>query len=350
MKLYIKDNKGAIRQWEIGQDDQDIVIRYGQLNGSIQEKREYIPYGKVNRTVQEQIDLQINSRISRQRDRGYVDTIEEAKKGATNRLGFAKPMLAQKLDRSNADLSNVYLQHKLDGNRCLITKQNGKVIPYSRNGKIIAADLTHITDGLALKEGQTIDGELYKHGKSLQTIVSWIKRNQEDTKKLHFHAYDLMEDEDYLTRMHNMIDIIGDHESVTPVPTIKASGIDQINRHHKHWLDMGYEGTIIRLPDYGYEAGKRSKSLLKLKTFLDNEFMIVDILESKDGWGILECQLDNGKTFRVTAPGTMEDKIEVLDNAEFYIGEWVKVEYAQLTKDGVPFHPVAIMFRNTKEE
>jgi DNA ligase 1 len=350
MKMFIKDNKGATREWSISQDDQDIVIRYGQLGGSIQEKREYIPHGKVNRTVQEQIDLQINSRVSRQRDRGYVDTIEEAKKGATNSLGLAKPMLAQKLDRVNVDLSRVFLQSKLDGNRCLITKQNGKVIPYSRNGKIIAADLSHITSGLKLEEGQTIDGELYKHGESLQTIVSWIKRDQENTKKLKFHAYDLIEDKDYLTRMYNMIDIIGDHSSVTPVPTIEASGIEQINKHHRNWLNMGYEGTIIRLPDHGYEAGKRSKSLLKLKTFLDDEFQIVDIHESKDGWGILECEIGNGKTFRVTAPGTMEDKMEVFDNAEFYIGEMVKVEYSQLTRDGIPFHPVAIMFRNPKEE
>ena len=353
MKLYIKDNKSVIRCWEIGYDKQDIVIRYGQVNGSIQEKREFVPFGKANRSVQAQIDLQIDSRISRQRDRGYVDTMEEAKRDVTNQLGLAKPMLAQKLNQTSIDLRKVYLQRKLDGNRCLITNLNGKIIPYSRNGKVIAADLSHITDGLRLEEGQTIDGELYKHGESLQTIVSWVKRDQEDTKKLKFHAYDLIGDQDYLTRMYNMIDIIGYHgyhDSIMPVPTVEATGMGQINDFHRRGIEGGYEGTIIRMPGYGYETGKRSKSLLKLKTFLDAEFQVIDIHESKDGWGILECELENGKTFRVTAPGTMEEKVEVFDNAEFYIGEWVNVEYAQLTKDGIPFHPVATAFRDIEKE
>lgn len=350
MKLYIKDNKGAFREWEISQDDDEVVIRFGQVNGAIQEKREHVPYGKAGRTVQEQIDLQINSRISRQKDKGYVPSMEEASRGAKNQLGLKKPMLAQRFDRVTVNLSNVLLQKKLDGNRCCITKQGGKIIPYSRNGKIIPADLSHITDTLQLDEGQTIDGELYCHGEKLQTIVSWIKRTQDNTERLKFHAYDLMVDDAYDKRMYDLIDVIGNSKTAEFIPTVRASGIEHIMSYHKHAINQGYEGTIIRLPDYGYEDGKRSRSLLKLKSFHDSEFEIIDIHESKDGWAILECVTDDGKSFRVTAPGTMEDKVEIFENAEFYIGEYVNVEYAQFTKDGIPFHPVATAIRNPMEE
>jgi DNA ligase 1 len=350
MILYTKDNKGAVRSWEIERDDHDIVLRYGVLGGSIQERREFVPYGKAGRTLDEQIALQINSRISKQRDRGYVDTIEETKKGVTNQLGLVKPMLAQRLDRVSVNLDDVTVQMKYDGNRCLITKQNGLIIPYSRNGKIIAADLSHITDGISLDEGQTIDGELYSHGHKLQTIVSWIKRDQPDTRKLKFHAYDIINNEDYSERARALLDIIGDNKHAEVVPMFKASGIEQVHRHHKFAVGQGYEGTIVRIPGYGYETGKRSRSLLKLKTFKDDEFEVIDIHESKDGWAILECSLENGKTFRVTAPGTIADKTEILDDAEFYIGSMINVEYFDLTKDGIPFHPVATEFRNPLEE
>jgi len=344
-KLYIKDNKGAIREWEIAQDADEIVIRFGQMGGAIQEKREHVPYGKASRTLQEQIDLQINSRVSRQKDKGYVESIEQARKGARNTLGLSKPMLAQRFDRVQMNLNDVMLQHKYDGNRCCITMQNGQIVPYSRNGKIIPADLSHITSTLNLQEGQTIDGELYCHGQKLQTIVSWIKRNQDNTKLLKFHAYDLMDERPYDTRMYDIIDIIGESKTAEFVPTIRASGMEQIMGYHKRSIGNGYEGTIIRLPDYGYEDGKRSRSLLKLKTFLDAEFEVIDIHESKDGWAILECETDEGNTFRVSAPGTMEEKMDILDDADFYIGQYVNVEYAQLTKDGIPFHPVATYFR-----
>lgn len=349
-RLFTKDNKGAIRVWEISQDDQDIVIVYGQLGGSMQEKREYVPFGKASRTLQEQINLQINSRISRQKDKGYVDTIEKAQQGAKNTLGLLKPMLAQRFDRVNVNLNNVFLQHKYDGNRCIITKKNGILVPYSRNGKVIPADLSHITDGLDLDEGQYIDGELYCHGEKLQTIVSWIKRTQKDTARLKFHAYDMISDKDYNTRLHDLADIVGLHPNIQVAPTVRATGIEEVMTYHKRSISNGYEGTIIRLNDFGYEDGKRSKSLLKLKSFLDAEFKVIDIHESKDGWAILECITEDGKNFRVTAPGSMEEKTDILNFADEYIGQQVNVEYAQLTKDGVPFHPVATGFRNIEEE
>ena len=52
--LYMKDNKGALRLWGISYDGEDIVIRHGQVGGSIQEQREFVPYGKASRSLEDQ--------------------------------------------------------------------------------------------------------------------------------------------------------------------------------------------------------------------------------------------------------------------------------------------------------
>ena len=52
----------------------------------------------------------------------------------------------------------------------------------------------------------------------------------------------------------------------------------------------------------------------------------------------------------VSAPGNMDDKVRILTEADNYIGKSVNVKYSNITKDGVPFHPVATAFRSKHEE
>jgi len=349
-ELFAKDNNGSIRVWRIGIENDKIKIEHGQLGGSIQTQTENVPEGKAGRDRLTQFESRMRSRINSKIDSGYVESIEKAERNKrTNAAGLLKPMLAKKLsDVKNADYSNSYVQYKYDGNRCLITNQGGELIAYSRNGKRIDT-LDHILQDINLPEGATIDGELYCHGFPLQTIVSWVKRKQAHTDKICFHAYDIIDDVPYSTRL-SMLNNIGLHGSANVVPTWKVNSFEETQKHFKIARVKGYEGSIIRLNDYGYEDGKRSKSLIKVKAWQDAEFSVTDILRSADGWAILECSLPNGKSFRVSAPGSIDEKRYVLDNKDFYIFRQVRVEYAQLTKDGIPFHPVAINWRNPKDE
>jgi hypothetical protein len=52
-----------------------------------------------------------------------------------------------------------------------------------------------------------------------------------------------------------------------------------------------------------------------------------------------------GVTFKVSAPGTLENKKHIWDNQESFIGQFVTVEFFEWTLDGRPLHPVAIDFR-----
>lgn len=349
-ELYAKDNNGAIRVWRIGIYDGKIKIEHGQVNGAMQSQVEDVTEGKGGRDRLAQIESRMRSRISSKIDAGYVEDIARAKtERRTNAAGLLKPMLAKKLsDVKNVDYNNAFVQYKYDGNRCLITKRGGEVIAYSRNGKILQ-NLEHITKDIDLDEGMTIDGELYCHGFPLQTIVSWIKRKQAHTERIKFHAYDTLMDASYIQRL-SVLNDLNLHGASEVVPTWQVNTLDHAMEHFKKARKDGYEGSIIRLNDYGYEDGKRSKGLIKVKEWHDAEFAVIDIHESADGWAILECTLSNNKTFRVSAPGNIREKRYVLENKDFYIFRHVRVEFAQYTKDGVPFHPVAIDWRNPKDE
>ncbi len=345
----MKDNTGSMRVWSISSIGQTITIRHGQLGGSMQYKLETVQTGKATRTLDEQMMSRMASRISKQRDKGYRSNIDTAKgmDRPVNTLGMPKPMLAKKLrDVKDIDFTNAIAQPKLDGNRCLIYRSeiDGKNRAYSRNGKPMEA-IDHILDDISIGDNTILDGELYCHGYPLQTIVSWVKRKQENSLKLKYHLYDIVMNWPYKERLEVLENTIhGD--TVELVPSVSCNDISELMMHFREYREQGYEGAILRWGETGYEDGKRSKSLVKVKAWEDDEFFVIDIIPSKDGWGILVCDDKHGETFRVSAPGSMPEKYKILINKELYIGRDVTVEYANLTNDGVPFHPVAIGFRD----
>jgi len=343
-ELFIVDVSGSVRQWTIELANNTLNISHGVLGGAQQGKIEKIEVGLGGRTIEEQGRSRYYSRINDQYKKGYKDSIEEARaKIGTNAMGLIKPMLAHKFrDVRTIDYDTAYVQRKYDGNRCMIINHNGTNIAYSRNGKAIDS-IDHIINDIVLAPGQTVDGELYCHGHSLQTIVSWIKRKQPNTEMLKYHMYDLVNSRPYAERLDVMLDIpVG--RSVEVVPTERIGSLEEAMSYFREFRGSGYEGAIIRWGSYGYEKGKRSKSLVKLKQWHDEEFKVIDIHSSVDGWGILECILPDGTTFRVSAPGTIPEKIHVLNHRNIYLDQYVTVEYAQLTKDGIPFHPVATIW------
>lgn len=348
--LYSKDVSGGIRIWEIEEVEDGLLISHGTMGGSMQEKNELIMQGKASRTKEEQIRSRLLSRVNLQYDKGYVDTLLEAKNTKrTNRIGFLRPMLAKPIKNvKNIDYTNAFYQHKYDGNRCLITNKNGEIIAYSRNGKVMRS-IGHITSGIKLLNGQTIDGELYCHGVPLQKICSWIKREQDATLSLTYRMYDIISDQPYKDRLDQLRAIVT-NDKAEVVPTVGVGEESSLDRLLQQSLEDGYEGGILRWGDTGYEDGKRSNNLTKIKVFEDDEFLILNIEESKDGWARLVLEAHNGESFTASAPGTMGDKYEIMDNADKYIGQYVNVKFANLTKDGLPFHPIATAIRNKHKE
>jgi DNA ligase-1 len=279
-------------------------------------------------------------------DKGYKYSIEEALASSGNQLGFLRPMLAQSIKKVTAvNYKQAVLQKKLDGHRCLITKDEGKVIAYSRQGKIIDT-ITHITDQLQdiLEEGETIDGELYCHGQLLQTIASWVKRKQPNTVSLTYAVYDCIDDAPYIERHRYLQDKLKGLYRVVVLPYILYENSEQMQAYLSKVRGQGFEGLMLRLHGYGYESGKRSASLIKVKVFEDTEVNVIGVIPSSEGWAICVAMY-NGKQFNISAPGDFSAKYEVMKNKDKYIGRDLTIEYSHLTAEGIPFHAVALRWR-----
>jgi len=342
--LYKVTATGAIQQWSVIKQKKSLYIVYGQLGGALQEKIEDVEVNQSGRSLAEQIELRADSRISKQLDKGYCLSIEEAKLSVgLNAEKLLKPMLAQQLKNSKVDFNKCFVQYKYNGHRCLITNTGKDIIAYSRNGKIINT-IKHIIDNLKILPGQTLDGELYIHNMPLQETGSLIRKVQFGNEKLQYIIYDEISKEKYESRLNSLCKISLPN-NVQIAPTLLPNRVNDMNEQLHDAISSGYEGLILRTNDKGYEAGKRSKSLIKVKKWLDDEFLVTNIIPSKDGWAILECQLKTGGYFRVSAPGTIQNKINILDNPSDYIGQKINVEFFEYTNDGVPFHPVAKYFR-----
>ena len=337
--LYQIDNKGQLRTWEISVVGFIICIEYGLINGAKVTQEEAVSRGLGGRSIDEQIESRVNSRINKQLAKGYRRTIEEARKCiGQNELNLYKPMLAQQFNKqSRINTSGAVLQRKLDGNRMLVTKQDGNITCYTRNGKPIET-LDHIVEQMQwLEEGQTIDGEVYIHGMPLKDINSRIRKKQKGTIDLNYHIYDVIDDSPFKERFDPLI-TKGSSENVIIEPYWLFSGKGPTESLFNEVRGQGYEGLMMRLDNVGYQAGKRSKGLLKIKYRYDAEYEVIDIEVAKDGTGILVMRLPNGDTVSGVAPGTKHEKIHVADNPEKYIGRMCTCSFAYLTEFGVPFH------------
>ena len=305
-----------------------------------------ITQGKAGRSLQQQIELEINSKISSKMDSGYCRTEGEAvEKQGQNAANLPRPMLAARDVKGLANASAIYVQPKLDGMRLIIANVDGDVIAYTRNGKRIYT-VPHILDDAAafLNPGEFLDGELYSHGVPLQKIMSWAKREQPENANLRFHLFDVIDDAPFDVRFMDMEARIAGIErpSIHVVATNILENESQLPLLLHNARENGYEGLILRDADAPYQIGKRAKALVKVKQFLDDEFICREVTTGERGLAVLVCETNKGQMFRVTAPGTHVEKQWALENPEFFINHMVTVRYAGLTPKGIPFHPVCL--------
>lgn len=352
MRILYRNNVNGIGTWKIWSVDNTIFISHATTIGSSEIiHKEVVLNGLAGRSLSEQIQSRIKSRISRMMDKGYKDSIEEAKLSSTNQLNLLRPMLALSFDDCRTFSEDLVIQVKLDGHRCLITKHEGEIIAYSRQGKIIDS-IDHILNPLKdrLPEGCTIDGELYIHGTPLQTLASWIKRKQPQTESLNYVAYDLISNDGYIDRHSELSEILSEVKTdqtgkIMILPYRQFTNTEDMFSELQTVRSNGYEGLMVRVKNRKYEAGKRSSSLLKVKQFQDAEFECIDIESSREGWGICVLTTPEGKIFKTSAPGSIIEKTNQLKEKHKYIGKMLTVEFAQLTNGNIPFHCTAIRWR-----
>ncbi len=366
--IYKKTKTGATQEWTIEVVGNKYRTHSGQVGGAITTNEWTVVYGKnvgkANGTTDaEQALKEAEAKRTKKLESGYFEDVNNI-----DTKQYFEPMLAAKWeDYKNKIQYPIYSQPKLDGIRCIVTKDG----MFSRNGKPIlsAPHIRKQLDSLFNEYPSLIlDGELYadKFANDFNKIVSLVKKTKptaedlkESEKNIEYHCYDLPDNQKTFSERYNRLQILSSYPyrvftgtNVVLVKTTKVNNEDELMELYGEYVDKGYEGQMLRL-DAKYE-NKRSKSLLKHKSFVDEEYTIKDICEGEGNRtgtaGYMVFETVDGKPFKSNVKGTWEETAEMLKNKKKLIGKQATIKYFNLTPDGIPRFPFVINIdRNSYE-
>lgn len=345
--LYKEQYEWSIFYFKNTDNTYSIVTKHGTTGGKLVEHTSIVKEGKNigkknETTIEEQAILEAQREWDKKVKQGYH------LKNETNQV--IKPMLAQEYKKIVQ--FPAWVQPKLDGVRCLVYMENDKVIFQSRQNNRYEP-LDHMVDELKTillrAPGVVLDGELYAHDIGFENVISMVRRakvRHPDIHKIKYHLYDLFyieNDLTYMLRRALLQSVYKDEPNVVLVHTIQISSVTEINDLLHKFISLHYEGIVIR--GNGVYKHGRSKDLLKYKLFKDDEFEVVGHHEGNGGIPIFECKAGS-KTFSVAMKGTMESKVNRMENVQSYYGKMLTVKYQELSSDGIPRFPVGIAFRD----
>lgn len=389
--LISRDSKGKIRvveisyQWE--DDYNGFVIRrktYQYGGKAIDHPEIVITKGKAKRTVTEQARLEYNSHLKKYQDKGYkllekdINTysLEDLNKilpeFTTDANGFQKHMLAKQADKvaASAFEKEWYASRKIDGTRCSFYYKDGVIKTASRGGGDYDPACQHFITNEKLitffenHPDYILDGELYKHGKSLQQIsgAARLEKNAYDCDWLEYYIYDIMipnmpfkdrleileEIKEELNLEFNPERIWKEGElQMQMVPQVKVSGWLNIKNLHDKYVSEGWEGVVIRDPSKNYKFGGRGNEMIKVKMYQDSEFLVTGISEGlRDEDLCFTCVTEDGKEFKAKPTGSRELKQAYRNNLDQIIGKMATVKFFYYSDDGTPLQPVLKCIRD----
>ena len=365
-KLYKIDTKGKTRVWWIEHDSEKYRTHSGIDGGKIVVSGWQYPteknVGRANATdVAMQVANEVNAHYVKKQFQGKYYTSVTAAKSKDDL--FYECMLADKYDAKKHNKFPYYSQPKLDGVRCLVSKDGMQ----SRNGKSIIS-APHIREALEpffqKYPDVVLDGELYNHDlkNDFEKIISLARKTkptaadlEESKQMIQYWVYDCIMDGTFEERYDFLFPNLKIYfqSCINLVRTFEIKNENEIETMLGHYLESGYEGQMLRVPDSLYE-GKRSKNLIKHKEFEDDEFQIVSIEEGKGNWAgaakRVEIRLKDGTTQFSGVRGSFDMLKDLLYNANDYIGTDVTVRYQNKTEDGKLRFPVIVAFWKGKRD
>lgn len=389
--LYRKNNAEQPYRWsaELNTDKTYITVQYGIVG-----KATYTDSYKV---TQKDADKELLSRYNEKRKQGYI-AIEDVKDNShlppveddasfiaylaaylpsyrnNENNGNILPMLAKTYTGNVWKKTSCMLgQWKINGLRCFITAYKGDTIFnsvrlkfQSREG-IVWNTLTTLEDYLfdslsadiiqnMLDDNWALDGEIYLPGYSVNEINHFVKDpNDIHNKLLQFWCYDIAIPEMVQHKRDKIrLDIkpftvfdskdkhLNNKKQLVILPTYHICNDADAYAWRDKFIDLGFEGLILRNPDVDYQYGRRRVGYMeKFKAKTDGKFEIVDIQpERKRNLPIITCRNDiNDSTFETRFSMPHDKQEYILNHKEDYIGKFVFISYGERSGvEKVPFH------------
>lgn len=393
--LYKRNAQGKPLSWSASEFDGIITVTYGLVDGNQHTD---------NITVTSKKSNELQSRINAKRKEGYKE-LSELKdnnshelinpatdlykyldtylpKYSTTSEGFVLPMLAKVLDDNKPfEKYGMFIgQYKINGLRCIIGAKNNPMDMFnniyltyhSRTGEdwtakmswmdeIIIQKLDEDLIDAMIEEGVCLDGELYLPGYSVNDINSFVKNtNLKQHYLLQYWCYDLCYEN--MTATHRMQlkakwcskaclinfktkeEHLNNKNPFVLLGNYFISNYDEAITARNNYIDLGFEGLIIRNPNSEYQFGKRNQAMFKFKKIDDGKFEIIDIIsegKKRKNLGKLILRNDiNDELFECTYNASHDAQEEILVNKNKYIGNYFAlVEFRERSgKAEVPFH------------
>ena len=300
-------------------------------------------------------------------------------KYSTTSEGFVLPMLAKVLEDNKPfeKFGTMLGQWKIDGLRCIIGAEknamdmfNPITLTYhSRTGEdwtpkmtwmdaIIGPKIGSALLDMMIEEGACLDGELYLPGYAVNDINSFVKNTKfPQHYQLQYWCYDIccenMSAKERVKFRENNFNVhslcikdkdyhLNNKERLVILPTFEVLGIDGALNYRNEFINVGFEGLILRNPNAEYQFGKRNQSMFKFKKVDDGKFIIMNIKteHKRSDLPLFVLVNDiNDALFECSINKPQDVQREILANKTKYIGRYALVEFR--SRSGVkqcPFH------------
>jgi len=275
-------------------------------------------------------------------------------------------MLAESFEKKADKIKGrFYITLKLDGNRCVAIKENGKVKFFSRKGQEIDGLIELEEQFKSLPDNYVYDGELLLRNENnlpsdeLFRATQKVVRKDGEKKGLEFYIFDLLSLAEFkdgksiriYEKRRNILDNViapevnkfqeltslsgkqlvwvlptmyeGDDKSV--IPTI----VEQVEKD-------GYEGVMVNTADGLYQT-KRVVDLQKVKTMKTADLLVQNIEKAIDGQfeGLLgRVNVEyKGNSVGVGSGFTLEQRRQFIENPDLIVGKIIEVQFFEESKD-----------------
>ena len=181
---------------------------------------------------------------------------------------------------------------KFDGYRCVAVKRARDITLFSRHKKVLNRRFPGVVQALASLEGDfVLDGELVALNSQGRPSFQILQNTVSHERPTYFYAFDLLNRDGELhlnlplsRRRELLEDLLGaPKDPVRLSPLLQAPSDQILEALRKH----GLEGVVGKRTDSHYEPGERSGAWIKLRTNLEQEFVIGGYIPGARGFDVM---------------------------------------------------------------
>ena len=385
-KMYKKSlANGSMQVWQAWVEGDELHSLSGNLDGKMKPsvvKCKPKNTGKTNATTaEEQAMVELEAKYKSQEENKHYRSCMEAAERLADDCKIPQKVENYK-DHSDKLPDDIYSSIKLNGSRACVL--DGSL--YSKVGRKEVVKVPHLKKLLNEMTGlfNTFDAEVYAHGLSLSRIRSaWLKpvktskevigiakdrldhlhdprdknhpiqnvdqaiaslgyNPNDDAALLKFHVFDIpVVDTTFeqrvvlLSMMKSYIE--GRYSDCITVVLPNRMSKAEVPAYRDEVVSQGYEGLVHYDPKGCYKFGIRTYNTLKDKPRYSAEALVIGCNEAKNGSGTLT--LRGGEELGgVLFNGVMKGDAALKNYHQQvkFIGQWVTIEYEDLSDKGVP--------------